>query len=84
MKNSRDISQRMQNMLTRDKLNVQPGFLAALTSDINRVLKDYFSLDAPAFVEVNGVENGRYTVIITAGASKILTFSTTVESRKVD
>ena len=42
MRQDRNISVRLREMLTHDKINIREGFSTALNNDLNRLLGDYF------------------------------------------
>lgn len=74
---SRLMTERMKEMLIRDKMGVGEGFSSALTSDLGRVLGDYFdTLSAPT-VAVARNEDGEYEVTVTVLAAGVKRFETT-------
>lgn len=77
VKASKQISERLKLMLTRDKMGVGEGFLAALTSDLNRLLGDYFTLDGDIRIDVQLGDDGRYSVDISAEATNVKKFEST-------
>ncbi len=82
MKAERDIAKRMREMLTQDKLGIKEGFSSALMNDVNKLLGDYFELDAPVEVEVELKENGKYALNITAVADRVKQFETTFDIKR--
>ncbi len=82
MKAERDIAKRMREMLTQDKLGIKEGFSSALMNDLNKLLNDYFELDAPVEVEVELKENGKYAVNISAVADRVKQFETTFDIKR--
>lgn len=79
MKVSKDVANRMREMLTKDKIGIKEGFSTALENDVNNVLCDYFALDSKAKITVEQQENGAYFVKIEASASRIKQFQTTLD-----
>lgn len=82
MRQDRDIAKRMRDMLTHDKVGVKEGFSTALMGDLNRLLGDYFDLCDTAEVDVVLRENGEYGVTVTATASRIKQFETTLDIKR--
>jgi len=82
LKAERDIAKRMREMLTQDKLGIKEGFSSALMNDLNKLLNDYFELDAPVEVEVELKENGKYAVNISAVADRVKQFETTFDIKR--
>lgn len=76
---SKEMENRLKNMLTRDKMGVGQGFLTALSGDLNRLLGDYFSLDGEVKTEINPLDDGTYEIKIVGSANKIKAFSSTSE-----
>lgn len=79
MKASKEIANRMRDMLTWDKVGIKEGFSTALANDVNNLLCDYFSLDGNAKISVVQTENGTYSVSIEARATRIKKFETTMD-----
>ncbi len=75
----RDISLRMREMLTRDKVNVREGFLASLKGDLARVAASYFFSPTPIGVSVDRQADGSYAVNVSFAASDIRRFDTTLD-----
>ena len=82
MRQDRNISLRLREMLTHDKVNIKEGFSTALNNDLNRLLCDYFDLNEPVSVVVTLLENGEYDVRINACASRIKQFETTLDIKR--
>ena len=79
MKASKEIANRMREMLTWDKVGIKEGFATALSNDVNNLLCDYFSLDGDAKISVAQAENGTYKIEIEAFATRIKKFETTMD-----
>ncbi len=82
MRQDRNISVRLREMLTHDKVNIREGFSTALNNDLNRLLGDYFELTEPVNVLVTLMEDGAYDLKIHAGASRIKQFETTLDIKR--
>lgn len=82
MRADRTIANRMRDMLTMDNVGVKDGFMRALTSDVNRVLKDYFDTQGEAQVKVSQREDGKYEVSFSAVALRIKQFATTMDEKR--
>lgn len=82
MKQARDIAKRMRDMLTQDNVGIKEGFSTALTNDLNRLLGDYFNLSNPISVDISQTESGDYKIQISADASKIKHFDTTLDIKR--
>lgn len=82
MRIDRDISMRMRDMLTHDKVDIRAGFSAAMTKDLQKVLGDYFELSAPVHVEVCQQNDGKYSVSVNCVASRIRQFDTTYDIKR--
>lgn len=65
---------RVENMINSDRMKSADGFVDLLTSDINRVLKDYFDFKGSPSVAV--CKNGNsFAVNISVSAERIRAFS---------
>ncbi len=82
MRQDRDIAKRMRDMLTHDKVGVKEGFSTALMGDLNRLLGDYFDLCDTAEVDVVLHDDGAYGITVTATASRIKQFETTLDIKR--
>lgn len=82
MRRDRDIARRMRDMLTHDKVGIKEGFSTAFVGDINRLLADYFDIAEEADTDVTLHENGEYKIVITATASRIKQFDTTLDIKR--
>ena len=82
MRQDRNISLRLREMLTHDEVNIKEGFSTALNNDLNRLLGDYFDLKEPISVLATLLENGEYDVKISACASRIKQFETTLDIKR--
>ncbi len=82
MKASKEIANRMREMLTWDKVGMKEGFSTALENDINNVLGDYFALEGRAKVKVTQNEKGLYQISIEGVATRIKQFETTLDMRR--
>ncbi|MDE7373417.1 MAG: hypothetical protein K2N18_05075 [Clostridia bacterium] len=82
MRQDRNISLRLREMLTHDKVNIKEGFSTALNNDLNRLLCDYFDLKSPVSISVTLLENGEYDLKISACASRIKQFETTLDIKR--
>lgn len=69
-------------MLTYDKINIKEGFSTALNNDLNRLLCDYFDLKEPISLQITLTEKGEYDVKISACASRIKQFETTLDIKR--
>lgn len=81
MKMSSQMSARIRDMLTKDKLGLNDGFLAAFKGDITHLVKDYFDIEGQICVDVVETEDGKYKLSILATAGKINAFETTMQKR---
>lgn len=82
MRATRDISKRMRDILTHDKVGIKDGFASAMTKDVQKVLGDYFELDSPVRVEVVQGADGRYAVTVSCTAYCIKQFDTTYDVKR--
>jgi len=82
MRYDRNIALRMREMLTHDKVGIKEGFSTALNSDINRILGDYFDLEAPVDINITLTESGSYSVEIRGSASRIKQFESTLDVKR--
>ena len=69
-------SARIREMLTKDKLGMSDGFMAAFKADEQHLVGDYFDID-DLTVKVEQKDDGKYLVSVFAVASKIKLFDTT-------
>ena len=81
MKLQKQMISRLQNLLVKDKLGLSDGFMVAFKADITHLVGDYFALQTSPEVKVETAEDGKYTVIVTATATQIKQFGTTLQSR---
>ncbi len=82
MRADREISNRMRQMLTRDKIGVKEGFATALSNDCDHLLNDYFDLDGRAVVKIEQTEDGEYFFSVTGRAKRIKHFDTTADIKR--
>lgn len=82
MRADRDISNRMRQILTRDKLGVKEGFITALNNDCNHLFNDYFELNGRLAVRIEQTEDGQYSLSITGKAVRIKQFDTTADIKR--
>lgn len=73
------ISKRLRDMLTHDKLSLDDGFMTAFKTDITHIVGDYFDLTGEVQINVEQGEDGKYFVSVTAQASRINRFETTMK-----
>ena len=82
MRIDRDISARMRDILTRDKVDIKEGFSTAMTKDLQKTLGDYFELSSPVRAEVSQQSDGSYLVSVTCSAARIRRFDTTYDVKR--
>ncbi len=83
MRADREISKRMREMLTQDKIVIKDGFISAMKGDLGKVLDAYFALASPIGVSIERDENGDiFDVAITFTASDIRRFDTTMDIKR--
>ncbi len=83
MRADREISKRMREMLTQDKIEIKDGFISAMKGDLGKVLDAYFALASPIGVSIERGENGEiFDVAITFVASDIRRFDTTMDIKR--
>ncbi len=82
MRVERQVSYRLREMLTEDKVGIKDGFRSLLTRDIVRVLKDYFDLKGLISISIKQDENGDYVIEIKQKASGIKQFETTLDLKR--
>ncbi len=82
MRVERQVSYRLREMLTQDKVGIKDGFRSLLTRDIERVLKDYFVLKGALNISIKQDENGDYAIEIRQKASGIKQFDTTLDLKR--
>lgn len=78
MRIQKQVISRLNNLLAKDKLGLNDGFMTAFRSDINHIVGDYFALETQPQIDVQAQENGTYKVLISATATKIKEFGTTL------
>ncbi|MBO4555099.1 MAG: cell division topological specificity factor MinE [Clostridia bacterium] len=74
------ISKRLRDMLTKDKLGLSDGFMTAFRSDLTHLVGDYFDLSEGVKIDVKLQEDGKYVLSITATADRINHFETTMKN----
>lgn len=76
MKNTtaRDAAARLQNILTRDKIQVPEGFSDILKSDLTNLLNNYFELCPGISIEIDLSESSDFSVKIAVKAKRVKTF----------
>ncbi len=78
MKPVKLMTERMKNMLVRDKMGVGEGFSSALKGDVERLLLDYFALtDVDLRVDLD--DDGYYKIRIVGTATAVKSFSSTAD-----
>ncbi len=82
MRVSRDIANRMRDMLTHDKIGVKDGFCTALENDIGGLLSNYFQLADKVHIHIFQQDNGTYGIKIDTTASRIKQFESTLEIKR--
>lgn len=82
MRVDREISKRMRDILTKDKVNIKEGFFTALSKDVERLCKDYFQTEGKINIEIEQGDDGKYEVKISFLASKIKQFETTYDIKR--
>ena len=83
MRIQKQMISRLNNLLVKDKLGLNDGFLTAFRSDITHILGDYFALGSNVDIEVRHEEDGNYSVLISAKATQIKEFGTTLKQRDI-
>lgn len=83
MKIKDKMSARIRDMLTKDKLAFDEGFMTAFRADIKHLIGDYFDLDGDLQISVEQRPDGKYVVSVMSVASKIKTFGTTFERNRI-
>ena len=83
MKISTSVADRMREMLTRDKVGFTDGFAAAMKGDITHALQDYFDIDGEVQISLRQEGDGKYSVNVTASATRIRHFATTLDTKRV-
>jgi septum formation topological specificity factor MinE len=81
-KSAEEMKKRLGDMLTRDKVGVNEGFMTALDNDVNKLLNDYFELDKKCGIKVSQGENGKYILTLSASASRIKSFLSTADIKR--
>ena len=82
MRQDRNISVRLREMLTHDKINIREGFSTALNNDLTRLFGDQFELIELVNVVVTLMEDGAYDLKIHARASRIKQFEPTLDIKR--
>lgn len=82
MRASRDIANRMRDMLTQDKVGIKEGFSTALENDIEGMLSNYFQLENQPKIHIVQQDDGLYGISIDATASRIKQFESTMEMKR--
>ncbi len=79
---SKQIADRMKNMLVRDKMGVGDGFIEVFKTDLKRLICDYFDLDGDIDVKVELKDNGKYQVDLSYTATNTRGFCSTADMKK--
>ncbi len=79
MKINSIVEARLRDMLTNDKFGLSDGFLTSFKGEILTVLRDYFEIEDKPRVDIKENENGKIEISISADATKIKTFCTTLK-----
>lgn len=82
MKSNKDISLRMREMLTRDDVPIRDGFVAAMKSDLEKLLSAYFEPASSVSVAIDRDREGGYAVTVSFSASAIKRFDTTMDIKR--
>ncbi|MBQ9276121.1 MAG: cell division topological specificity factor MinE [Clostridia bacterium] len=72
------VESRLRVLLTNDKLGLSDGFLTAFKGEISAVFRDYFEGADKPEVDIKENENGKIEIVVSASASKIKSFGTTL------
>lgn len=79
----RDISRRMREMLTGDKLFVSEGFMTAVKSELTRLLENYFCMSSPINVSIEREQDGAaFEVRVSFAATQLKKFDTTLDIKR--
>ena len=70
-------TERLKDILIKDKVKATPGFLDVFKSDLRHLLGDYFELDSDVYLELELTDKGDFYVIINTRANRIKTFMST-------
>ena len=70
-------TERLKDILIKDKVKATHGFLEVLKSDLRHLLGDYFELDSDVYLELELTDKGDFYVIINTRANRIKTFMST-------
>lgn len=82
MRADRDISKRMREILTSDKVNIKQGFRLAMHKDIKKLMSDYFDLDGDISISIEQRGDGKYAVHMDFNADRIRQFDTTFDVKR--
>lgn len=82
MKINRDVSNRMREMLSQDKIVISEGFVAAMKGDLGKLLDGYFKLSSPIAISIERGEDDSLVVRISFCASDARRFETTMDILK--
>ena len=73
------VTERLRDMLTKDKLGLSDGFLTSFKADFWGLVCDYFEVEGKPSVLVKEREDGKIELTISATATKLKTFDTTMK-----
>lgn len=82
MRASRDIANRMRDMLTQDKVGIKDGFAISLKNDLQSLLSNYFQLEEKVYINITQQDDGQYAISIRTTASRIKQFESTLDARR--
>ena len=68
---------RLKNILIKDKVKAQQGFIDVLKGDLFRLLNDYFELSSDIYVDLELSDRGDFGVYVSVKANRIKPFVTT-------
>ena len=78
MKIAEQVSARLKDMLAKDKLRANDGFVVAFKSDVSHLVKDYFEVNDIAF-DFKEASDGKCEVVVRIKVDKIKQFETTMQ-----
>lgn len=82
MRADREISRRVREMLTQDKVEIGDGFISAMKGDLGKLLDAYFVLASPVDVCIERGDGAELEVSVTFSASDIRRFDTTMDIKR--
>ncbi len=82
MRASKEMTTRLREILTRDKVGMKDGFRAILNKDANALFSEYFEMADEGDVKVEQNEDGLYTVSFIFSAVRIKSFESTADIKR--